>query len=149
MSRLAANPPTLEMALQQRQAEAAAARTAAEQATREADAAQKVLAEKRRIAKTATEAAAAATKAAESIATEKAALEKAKYAPLECDGLLLLLRPCHTRNPAGLPGGSLGSLLLLRFCHPQKSRRLARRIVRLFTAGLAWSVSIRRASRRH
>ena len=78
VSRLAANPPTLEMALQQRQAEAAAARTAAEQATREADAAQKVLAEKRRIAKTASEAAAAATKAAESIAAEKAALEKAK-----------------------------------------------------------------------
>ena len=55
-------------------------------------------------------------------------------------------------NPAGLPGGSLGSLLPQ--CGPlipQKSRWLAQRIVRLGTAGLAWNVTIRRAraSRRH
>ena len=78
VSRLAANPPTLEMVLQQRQAEAAAARAVAEQTAREADAAQKVFDEKRRAAKAAAEAAAAATKAAESIAAEKAAAEKAK-----------------------------------------------------------------------
>ncbi len=77
-SRLAANPPTLEMALKQWQAEAAAARTVAEKAARDADAAQKLLDEKRRIAKAAASTAATASKAAESIAAEKAALEKAK-----------------------------------------------------------------------
>ena len=48
IARLAANPPTLDMLLQDRQAKAAAARSAAEQAAREADAAQKVLDEKHR-----------------------------------------------------------------------------------------------------
>ncbi|MGO9115530.1 MAG: c-type cytochrome domain-containing protein [Thermoguttaceae bacterium] len=78
VSRLAANPPTLEMALQQRLSEAAAARAAAEQTGCEVEAVQKLLAEKRRAAKAAAAAAAAATKAAESIAAEKAALEKGK-----------------------------------------------------------------------
>ena len=78
VARLAANPPTLDMLLRQRQAEAAAARAVAEQAAREADAAQKLLTEKRRAARTAAAAAAAATKAAESFAAEKATLEKAK-----------------------------------------------------------------------
>jgi hypothetical protein len=78
VSRLAANPPTLAMALQQRQAVAAAARAAADQAVREADAAQKLSDDKRRLARAAVDAAAAATKAAESIAAEKAALEKGK-----------------------------------------------------------------------
>ena len=78
VGRLAANPPTLEMALKQRQAEATAARIAAEQAAREAEAAQKQFEEKRRLSQAAAAAAAAATKAAESIAAEKAAIEKAK-----------------------------------------------------------------------
>jgi WD40 repeat protein len=78
VGRLAANPPTLEMALQQRQAAAAAARAVAERTAREADEVQKLLVEKRRAAKTAAAAALAATNAAESTAAEKAALEKAK-----------------------------------------------------------------------
>ncbi len=78
VGRLAANPPTLEMVLQQRQAAAAAARALAEQTAREADAAPKLLDEKRRAARAAAVAAAAASKAAESIAVEKTAFEKAK-----------------------------------------------------------------------
>lgn len=78
VTRLAANPPTLEMALQQRQAQAAVARALAEQTAREAAAAEKVADEKRRAAKNAAEEAAAATKAAQSIAAEKAAFDKAK-----------------------------------------------------------------------
>ena len=78
VGRLAANPPTLEMALQQRQAEATAARALAEQTAREAAAAQKVFDEKRRAALAAAATAAAATKAVESLAAEKAALERKK-----------------------------------------------------------------------
>jgi len=78
VSRLAANPPTLEMALEQRQAEAAAARAAAEKTAREAEAAQKVLDAKRRAARAAATAAAAAEKAVQNIAAEKAALETLK-----------------------------------------------------------------------
>jgi WD40 repeat protein len=78
VNRLAANPPTLEMLLQQRQAEAAVARAAADQLAREADAAQKQLDEKRRAAKAAADTAAGAAKAAQSLAAEKAAFEKAK-----------------------------------------------------------------------
>ncbi len=77
-ARLAANPATLEMALQRRQAEAAAARTLAENAAREADAAEKLAAEKRRAARAAAKASAAAIKAAEGIAAEKAAFDKAQ-----------------------------------------------------------------------
>ena len=78
VTRLAANPPTLEMALQQRQAEATAARAVADQTAREADAAKKVFDEKQRAALAAAATAVAATKAAESLAAEKAALEKKK-----------------------------------------------------------------------
>ncbi|MGA2256103.1 MAG: hypothetical protein ABSG53_15760, partial [Thermoguttaceae bacterium] len=78
VSRLVANPPTLEMLLQQRQAAAAAARATAEQTAREAGAAQKLLDEKRRAARAAAAAASAASKAAESVAAEMAALAKAK-----------------------------------------------------------------------
>ena len=51
VSRLAANPPTLEMLLPKRQAEAAARRTLAERTARDADAARKAFDEKRRAAK--------------------------------------------------------------------------------------------------
>ena len=76
--RLAANPPTLEMVLHERQAEAAAKLAAAEQAARAADAAQKLLDEKLHAAKAAADAANAAKKAAEGVAAEKAAFEKAQ-----------------------------------------------------------------------
>jgi hypothetical protein len=78
VSRLAANPPTLDMLLQQRRSEAAAARAVAERTAREADLAQKQLDEKRRVAKSAADAATAAAKAADGIAAEKAAIEKAQ-----------------------------------------------------------------------
>jgi hypothetical protein len=78
--RLAANPPTLETALKQRQAEAVAARAAAEQAAREADAAQKLFNEKRRLAKAAADAASLASKAAASIAAQKTAFDKSQKA---------------------------------------------------------------------
>jgi hypothetical protein len=78
VARLAANPPTLDMLLQERQAQAKAAQAVAERTAREAETAQKAYEEKRRAAKLAADAAAAAAKAAESVAAEKAALAKDK-----------------------------------------------------------------------
>ncbi len=74
VSRLAANPPPLDVLLKEKLAQSAAARTAAAQARREADAAQKVVEDKRRSARDLTAAADAATRAAESLAAEKAAV---------------------------------------------------------------------------
>ncbi len=73
VSRLAANPPPLEVLLKQTQARAAAARAVAAQARREADAAQKLFDQKRRAVRELTATADAAAKAADSLAAEKAA----------------------------------------------------------------------------
>ena len=76
VSRLAANPPSLDVLLKETQARATAARTAAAQARREAAAAQKLYAQKSRAARDLSAAADADTKAAESLAAEKKASGK-------------------------------------------------------------------------
>jgi hypothetical protein len=76
VSRLAANPPTLDALLKETTVRAAAARAAAAQARREADAAQKLYAQKSRAARDLIATADAAAKAAESLAAEKAAAGK-------------------------------------------------------------------------
>ena len=76
ISRLAANPPSLDVLLKETQAKAATAEAAAAKARREADAAQKLYEEKQRAARELSAAADAATKAAKSLAAEKTTQEK-------------------------------------------------------------------------
>ena len=76
ISRLAANPPSLDVLLKETQAKATAAEAAAAKARREADAAQKLFQEKQCAARELSAAADAATKAAKSLAAETTTQEK-------------------------------------------------------------------------
>ncbi len=85
LSRLAANPPTLETTLQSAQAAAAQTKAAAEQLAKESaaaqaqfDAAQKLLNDKRQAAKTAADAATAAAQSAARAAAEKMEFDKSQ-----------------------------------------------------------------------
>jgi hypothetical protein len=76
ISRLAANPPSIDVMLKDAQAKAITAKAAAAKATRELEAAQKAFEEKRRAANDLTAAADTASKTAASLAAEKSATGK-------------------------------------------------------------------------
>jgi WD40 repeat protein len=92
ISRLAANPPPLEVLLKETQAKAVAAEAAAAKAKSELESAQKVFQEKQRAARELSAAADAATKAAKILAAESAGSNNSEKKPAE-------VKPAAPKNP--------------------------------------------------